>query len=304
MFEPLQFRQARLGVDICFDLENIVIVLGDFIKDNPTAPKATLIAAARQVLRVSRQTSTLFYALVGGIRPEESRSAQIAEAHLYHKGMLEKDGGFDAFEQIANLLTDAKIPVPIYVKGAQEKMQALNLDIMLHSDPCPEPATGRETDRRTCIGPHGDYKESQKFGHWCSHYMKEWFLEWINLFEQTTPDRKLMGECLSLYAHIVKTQHQAGALVAGISTYWKWDNLNQFHKLLKACSLLTKSEGGEGTPAIYFALFLNWSDIEQAKHKSYRAGTKRLADSWMKNDSWVEWMLMFPNPLKFPSTNQ
>jgi hypothetical protein len=285
-FTPYEYRQARSAFEVAFDLDNAGIALGQVIKAT-TGSKTLQANAARQLLRVQRQGSILAYALVGGIKPEAERSAQLAEAKAYRDGML------------AESVVTARVALAAagvegadqYMTDALARLRTLDVDL-LHSDPPMQPAP--QVGRRTCIGPHGDYAKGQEFAHWTSHYMREWAQEWCELFESTAIDRVKAGECWALYCHLVKIQHQAGALVAGISTYWKWDNLDPFCKVLQATELLTRSDGGIGTPSVYFTLFAEWSKVSTQK-PAYRQSLARLADSWLKNDGWVWHLMEFPN---------
>lgn len=291
-FDPDGFRTARSVFEIALDLDRIYREVGAFLVAHTSDPKANQIGMVKELLRYSRQANILAYAFVGGIKPEDGRAAQLAEAVAYKEGMLG-----ERFSNLLPLLTEAKLDTAMtFLSDALSRLESLNLDLP-HSDPPMEPA--KAVGRRTIISEHGDYAEAQKFGHWATHYLYEWVEEWLKLFENTATNRFALGECLGLSSLIMAQQHQAGALTCGVSTYWKWDGLENPVKILAAARLLTRARGAQGTPGNYLALTSLWNSISSNK-PAWRKGGDRIADSWSKNDEWVDWMLVeFPNSIRF-----
>lgn len=290
-----------------------------------TASRPALMNAARHMVRSARDVTSGVPALIGALPldlaghgqrlhptplpavPETSRSAQLDYAWLGPPYGIQR-----ACDD--TLLEAAKALVPVdatgqhstfgrlgdLVLGTRAALLQIDRAALLHSDP---PPGGTFGDRRTTIGPHGDYYTSAHYLQTTMHYMNDWADEgFLPVLSAIAPKyREPMAGAFRLYGAILADAFRAMALDAGIPLYTPWESLPEFPKgsgnrqfswTLTALWLKERAidmNEGSGIPELFKSFGHEWLSVlpgtTAATRPAWAQGMEREHDAWARMDN-------------------
>jgi hypothetical protein len=324
MFTPEESTVVKGALDGAISYTHAMEGLGRKLDGLTTANRPTMLLACRQMARAARDVGSGVLALVGalpehlsgrGMRRGETVADVVPEAHrgeqLAHAWDGPPNGLTRAIAEtlpavVGSLLSSGE-DLSGQVVGAHGALVRLDRAALIHSDP---PPGGTFGGRRTIIGPHGDFYQSQHFAWSASHYMHDWAEQgFLPVLANVRLKRKAeMAGCWRLYASIFRTVIQIAALNAGVVLYSGWDNLpsiqgvRQFALTLTALGLQQRAvdmSDGEGLPELFSAHGSLWlmvrPGVALADMPAWDRGMQRMLDAWRRNDN-SGWMAnVFPD---------
>jgi hypothetical protein len=292
VYSPSERALIRSAAEASMLVDQAEVELALTVRTN-RGSRTALAAAASEIIRASRNTSRIASTLLGGPQLGDETKPRIEQLAIAWDQMNRavQDSLPAAITKVTNLVPSAVFPL----RDALDRLRAisqLSPDSLVHADPADPQSTG---PIRTVLGPHGNYYNFQQHTYGAIHYWRDFADDWVKVYLQQKGKDAAFGDAFGIYATCVSTLLRAAALIANISLYWKWDNYDQFHRVIQAGDLLWLAAEGEGAGQLYYGVMEAWSKVATTS-AAYKHSILRLSDSWRHMDrAGRELLNVFPN---------